>query len=70
MRHIRSEDRVSAEAVRGTGGRSSLPTVAPYIPNYKGVNQVLMEAPGSAEIGFMNSLAHMSSRAIRQYGSS
>lgn len=66
MRHIRSEDRVSAEAVRGTGGRSSLPTVTPYIPNYKGVNQVLMEAPGSAEIGFMNSLAHMSSQYMAE----
>ncbi|MBR1735196.1 MAG: hypothetical protein IJ730_07150 [Alphaproteobacteria bacterium] len=66
MRNIRSEDHISADAVRGTGGRSSLPTVAPYTPNYKGVNQVLMESPGSAEVGFMNSLAHMSSQYIAE----
>lgn len=66
MRQIRSEDKVSAEAVRGTGGRSALPTVTPYIPNYKGVNQVLMEAPGSAQINFMNALGKMSSQYMAE----
>lgn len=66
MRQIRSEDRVSAEAVRGTGGHSALPTVTPYIPNYKGVNQVLIEAPGSAQINFMNALGKMSSQYMAE----
>ena len=68
MRSIRSEDKVSAEAVRGTatGAHSRLPTVTPYIPNYRGVNQILMEAPGGAEVNFMNALGHMSSQYMAE----
>lgn len=57
MRQIVSEDHIEAEAVRGTRGRSSLPTVEPYIPNFKGVNQFLTEAPNAAQVSFLGSLA-------------
>lgn len=66
MRRILSEDKVMANAVHGPGGKSHLPTVAPYTPNYRGVNQVLEEAPGGGEVNFMNALARMSQKDMAE----
>ncbi len=65
MKRIVSEDQVSAESVKGTEERGSIPQAGVYIPSYKGVNQVLYQASGSGEISFGNALAKSSIRAMQ-----
>ena len=65
MRKILSEDIANAEARKGTEGGSRSPEAKIYIPNYREVNHIFMEAPGSASITFDEVLSKASLRMLQ-----
>ncbi len=65
MKRILSEDQASAQASRGTGSpHSQIAQPSVYVPNYKGVNNILYHSGGSGKVSFMNALASTSQKQV------
>lgn len=65
MKRILSEDQASAQASRGTGSpHSQIAQPSVYVPNYKGVNNILYHSGGSGKVSFMNALANTSQKQV------
>lgn len=66
MRQIQAQSGAITSTQRHGGAHRDLPSTGVYIPNYKGVNQVLYQAGGNGQIQFMTALANMGQNYMEQ----
>jgi hypothetical protein len=66
MREINISEQVNSEASRDVSGKR-LPESGVYIPNYRGVNQVLYRAGGDGVVAFGDALAANSRKELEEH---